>query len=326
MTSSYRALEPDRRVLTSPCGEEWEEIACPVCGDRRSELWLAAQDRLFGAPDTYRIVQCATCSLRFVNPRPTFAALGKHYESQYLCFVTPDELPALLRPILENMGRDNFVRRLKAMESVGGPITASTEILDVGCGLNGFLHYIQRTRGALGTGIDLNAKAIAYIRDHLKMPALEGTLESAKLESGRFDIVTMLQYLEHEGNPRQVLAEVRRVLRAGGQLVIEIPDPSGWPARVFKGRWAGLDLPRHLVYFQERTLRRALESEGFDLVSYQTFGLPFWTGISVYFSMQRQNEVPNQIAAMLASGLLGLPLLPLLPWTHEFALAIAKAR
>ena len=312
------------RRLRAPSGEEWEEVACPVCRHKKTQPWLQARDRLFGAPDTYNLVRCCRCDLQFMNPRPTLAALASHYKDGYAQFRTPEETPWYLRPFIQGWEIDATRRRFRDMERHLGRITPEMTFLDVGCGLNMLLSYIRKMRGAEGIGVDINERAVAYVRDNLGMRASLGTLASARLESDQFDVATMLHYLEHEGNPRAVLREVRRVLKPGGHIVIEIPDATGWPPRVFKGRWASLDIPRHLVFFREATLHHVLAEEGFRLLSYRTFGVPFWIGISLYYMLQRDNQVDKPFRALLASTIMGWPLLPLVPWTHEFAFAIAQ--
>ena len=313
-----------RRQLKSPFGEDWEEILCPLCKHHESHLWLEAQDRLFGAPDTYRIVRCKRCDLTYVNPRPTFSALDTHYKNDYLAFATSEETPWYMRPIVQGWEVMATRRRLKDMEKVIGRVSRDMKFLDVGCGLNMLLSHIQEQRGASGVGVDINEKAINYVREKLRMEAVLGTIESAGLAPDQFDVATMLHYLEHEGDPRRVLCEVRRVLKPHGYLVIEIPDPTGWPPRVFRGRWASLDIPRHLVFFCEDTLRRALLEEGFELMSYKKFGVPFWTGISMCYALQRENRVDDPIKSLLGSTILGWPFVPITSFTHEFAFAVAR--
>ena len=195
----------------------------------------------------------------YVNPRPTFASLGAHYPDDYFCYVSADDSAPLLRPIIKSLARGfpPFV----ASSSSRRPSGASSRrwrILDVGCGLNELLlRDRSKERGAVGTGVDMKDTMVARSREKLGMPIVHGTLESAHFDTGKFDLVTMIEYLEHELNPSNVLAESRRVLKTGGHVAIEIPFPGGWPARKFKNRWANLDVPRHLVFFDKETLVRA---------------------------------------------------------------------
>ncbi len=313
------------RTYVAEWGEEVEEVACPLCGGVQTETVTVGTDLLYGKPGKYPVVRCAGCGLSYVNPRPTFSSLGAHYPDDYFCYVPPEESPKLLRPIITSMARDTSLRRIQLIEKTVGPIQKDMKLLDVGCGLNDLLFRVKEERGAEGIGLDMKDTMVARSRDVLGMPIVEGTLVAAGFEAGRFDIVTMIEYLEHELDPMGALAEARRVTRPGGYLAIEIPEPEGWPARTFGKYWSNLDVPRHVVYFGRKTLEQAFRKSGFELVSYENFGIPFYTGVSVLFALGRHNAMRNTVTTPLLSGVLGAPFLPFLPWMKEFAFAIGRA-
>jgi ubiquinone/menaquinone biosynthesis C-methylase UbiE len=210
------------------------------------------------------------------------------------------------------------------LEKVIGRIPPQLMLADVGCGLNALLATIARERGPVGVGIDVKLSMVERIRDQLKMPAVHGTLADAHFADGELDLLLMLEYLEHEAAPCNVLAEARRVLKTGGHIAVEIPHMTGLPARLFKTRWFNLDVPRHLVFFDPTTLRRAFAEQGFELVSYDAFSTPLNIGISVLFSMGGVNLARRPMAPLIAA-MLGVPFLPVQHYLPEFALAVARA-
>jgi ubiquinone/menaquinone biosynthesis C-methylase UbiE len=317
----------DARVLrsfTSEHGEAQEEIACPLCGSTDAKVHLESKDALYDKPGKYRVMRCKICTLPYVSPRPTLAALGAHYPEDYMCYQAPEAAPKLVRGMSESIARNLTLRRLGRLETVIGRIPERAELADVGCGLNDLLVMIKNERGPVGTGIDFKPSIVKRIQDKLGMPAVQGTLADAKFASGQLDVVTMLEYLEHEPNPGAVLAESRRVLKKGGHVAIEIPHAAGWPARFFGSRWSNLDVPRHLVFFDPQTLGRALSDHGFELVSYQPFTVPFHFGISIVFALGGTGLGRNPLAPLLAAAL-GTPFLPFLRWLPEFAFAVGRA-
>lgn len=306
-------------------GEELEEVACPLCGNVESSLALEARDVLYDTAGTYRLVRCKGCELRFVNPRPTLSSLGDHYPDDYHCYRAAEDAPFWMQPSARMEISAAAAKRLRSIECVLGKLRPDMEILDVGCGRNVLLELIQRKRGARGLGIEFKAETAAYVRDVLGMPVIHGTLLDAALESARFDLLVMLEYLEHEPDPLRILGEARRVLKPGGHIAIEIPDPEGLPARLFKDRWVNLDLPRHLVFFDRKTLKRALAETGFQLVSHRSFGLPGYIGYSLFLSTGASNLMRHWDSISALAYMLGLPFLPALPWLREFSFVVAKA-
>jgi SAM-dependent methyltransferase len=313
------------RRFVADYGEELEEVACPLCGTTQSTLALEARDLLFNKPGTYRLVRCDACTLSYVNPRPTLAALGKHYPDDYHCYRPIEAAPRLLQPLARLELQQQAAGRLKAIERELGPLSPAMQILDVGCGRNALLKRILDTRGACGLGIEMKPEIAAYVRDELKMPVVEGTLLDAKLEAARFDLLVMLEYLEHEPDPLRVLSEARRVLKPGGHAIIEIPDPEGPPARMFGSRWVNLDLPRHLVFFDRKTLKDALSQTGFEVVSHRRFAVPLYVGYSVFLSMGGSDIMRHWEAITAISYGLGAAFLPALPWLPEFSFVVARA-
>ncbi|MDD9941319.1 MAG: class I SAM-dependent methyltransferase [Myxococcales bacterium] len=321
-------MHPCLRVLERTIadnGEALERVACPLCGETNATVALEARDRLYGTPNRYPVVRCEGCSLAYVNPRPTPEALGAHYPNDYHCYRTIDSYPKWLQPMARQDVIDQTKRRLKNIERVLGPIQPDMQLLDVGCGQNALLHFIKEERGATGLGIEMKAETAARVREQLGMPIVEGTLLDAGLEAARFDLVVMLNYLEHEPDPLRALRESRRVLKPGGHVAIEIPDPEGLPARLFGKHWVNLDVPRHLVFFDRNTIERALQQAGFELVSYRRFALPAYVGLNFLLTFGAHNIMRYWNTASATGYVLGLPFLPAMPWLPEFSFVVAKA-
>jgi SAM-dependent methyltransferase len=84
-----------------------------------------------------------------------------------------------------------------------------------------------------------------------------------------FDVVWAGEVLEHVADVVGLLAEVRRVLRWGGRLLLTTP----WHGRIVVATDAHFD-PRtdHLRFFSARTLRAVLGDAGFDQIEVRRAG------------------------------------------------------
>jgi ubiquinone/menaquinone biosynthesis C-methylase UbiE len=306
-------------------GEAQEEVPCLLCGADAPMLDRLAIDRLFGQPGAYRIVRCTSCDMRYVSPRPTFAALGAHYPDDYFPYRSEEDTPALLKPFTVPLVKLRWRSYVHRFEQARGPISTDTKIVDVGSGKNDFLSTVRELRGCVGTAVDFKPEMVAYVRDKLKMPIFEGTLQQAAFPAGSVDAVTMNEYLEHEPDPRAVLAEARRITRKGGHLAVEIPFTEGLPAKLFGARWSQIDAPRHLSHFTRATLAEMLRRSGYKLIHTRTFQVPFLIGMSVLqaFGAKRLGRMGLLDSALVA--LTALPFFLVHPLMDEFMFAVAEA-
>jgi hypothetical protein len=79
-------------------------------------------------------------------------------------------------------------------------------------------------------------------------------------------VVSMFHYLEHTPDPQLELQTARTVLRPGGHLLIDVPDPESRWAKVLRTRWMPWFQPQHLHLIPVHNLRRRLEELGFAIV------------------------------------------------------------
>lgn len=87
-------------------------------------------------------------------------------------------------------------------------------VLDYGAGNSPYRHVLSCERYVTA---DVSQNLAGEI-DHLIMPG-----ERLPIEDGAFDLVLLLDVLEHVPDPTFVLGEIRRMLVIGGRLVISVP-------------------------------------------------------------------------------------------------------
>lgn len=104
---------------------------------------------------------------------------------------------------------------------------ADRQILDCGCG-GGLLSEGMALRGAGGVlGIDLADSSLEIARVHAASAGVENldyrqisASELAAERPGEFDLVTCLEVLEHVPDPAGMVADLARLVRPGGDLVL----------------------------------------------------------------------------------------------------------
>lgn len=129
-------------------------------------------------------------------------------------------------------------------------------LLELGCGGGALLAAAQR-RGWQASGLDLNATALRLARQAahgaLVVRAAARTLPFA---SGVFDLIMAQHLIEHCETPALMVAECRRVLAPGGQIVLVTPNALYPDPALFAD-------PTHRQIFTARELRALFEQAGF---------------------------------------------------------------
>jgi SAM-dependent methyltransferase len=102
------------------------------------------------------------------------------------------------------------------------PIGPGRSVLDVGCGSGLFLRMAAE-RGAVPTGLDAAGGLLAIARNRVPGGRFEaGEMEALPFPDGSFDVVTGFTSFPFAADPVAALREARRVVRAGGRVVVAV--------------------------------------------------------------------------------------------------------
>lgn len=123
-------------------------------------------------------------------------------------------------------GVESFSQSQGRLEFLVRSLRPSTRVLNIGVG-NGTLESMAARKGVDIWSLDPSDRAIANLRKKLSLGerAQVGFCQSMPFPDGHFDVVVMSEVLEHldEEIFKATLAEVRRVLRAGGRFIGTVP-------------------------------------------------------------------------------------------------------
>ncbi len=274
--------------------------ACAACGGMDRRPWEAL-DGTDGRD--YRLHVCRDCGTWGVLPLPGEADLTAYYQEyarlhpesngivDSACFFANGgavhERGQVLRAVLRRLGG----KRPRAA-------------LDVGCG-HGFFLAALKARGIPATGIDLDAAAVARARRWFGVDAHEGSLDE-KLPLEDPELITAFEVLEHQRDPLRLAQQIRDRLPPGGWFAGSVPNAGGVGARLHGTRWRCVTAPRHLVYFNERSLARLLERAGFEVVFVGTirpFAAPNFTWRLRRSLVARAERAGSPLEVALLQGL-----------------------
>jgi SAM-dependent methyltransferase len=134
---------------------------------------------------------------------------------------------------------------------------AGARILEIGCGTGPNLDMLGRFGTVDAVEIDPEARAIASRR--LGRPVLDAPLpELTGIEAGGYDLVALLDVLEHVERDRDALAAIATKLKPGGRILIAVPAHP-W-------MWSAHDLVNHHKRrYTRKSLRAVIAAAGLKL-------------------------------------------------------------
>src|SRR5258708_15250718 len=88
----------------------------------------------------------------------------------------------------------------------------------------------------------------------------------SQLTPASYDVVALINVLEHLPNPQQMLRVVAGLARPGGLVLVHVPNLGGLPGRMAGAHWHQIEPLAHYYYFTARTLSQLLAKCGFQVV------------------------------------------------------------
>lgn len=143
-------------------------------------------------------------------------------------------------------------------------------LLDIGCGYGHWMHFM-RDKGFKVRGLEPVQEGVDWARQmglEVECSPIEGFEPSG---SSRYEVVTMLNVLEHLRDPVSTLGSVARdYCSDGGLLLLKVPNEFNslqlLANETFQlGNW-WIARPQHINYFNSKSLTSVLNRSGFDVI------------------------------------------------------------
>ncbi|AFZ20910.1 class I SAM-dependent methyltransferase [Allocoleopsis franciscana] len=223
-----------------------ETINCNLCGSEEYRVVYSMPDRLYFNDEWFTVVECKSCGLGFVNPRPTYSEIFRYYPPSFY----------------ESFEKERVFHqrryRNQAKFLTGIPMGKDKNILlDVGCANGDFPRYMQTIGWEVeGVEVSPNSKPISdfkiYNQEFTDIP----------IHEAYYDAITAWAVLEHVHNPMSYFRKAAEVLKPGGFFVFLVTNFESISSKnLFRE-----DLPRHLYFFTEKTVKEYLEKSGLELL------------------------------------------------------------
>lgn len=218
----------------------------------------AVSSKTIGIKSSFEWERCRQCHLHYVRTE------DHHLDEYYKDYYGDDS------PVVPDSVRNRLDQLVQSFE----PYRSLNRVLDVGFGA-GWLLRAAAEQGWSCWGTELAMESIRVARVE-GWQVSQADLPDSELPPGHFDVITLVEVLEHLPDPLAYLKETTRLLRPGGLLYGTTPNARGVNARILGLDWTGYSAPEHLQLFSPRALRYGLASAGLDLIHLRAEGFnPF---------------------------------------------------
>ncbi len=162
------------------------------------------------------------------------------------------------------------------------------KVLDVGCASGWFLDKFHGFYPEADlTGVDASDKAISYGKKFYKgINLIHADAHKLPFGNKNFDLVLCTEVLDHVAEPLKVLKEIKRVLKPGGIVIVELDDSQNFIFRFIWYVW--IHLPgsvwnhAHIHEFSIEKLESMIKRSGFRIIKKRIFRL----GMGVAFQLE----------------------------------------
>lgn len=251
--------------------------SCLACGATDLETAFTTRDLRHGLLGEFTIQVCNACGSGATDPAVADPSLAypETYQNHGRRESFPDRLfrAAVRRTATQPrtwVGR--LILRAVPAADVGAPLPHGARLLDVGAG-SGHAVSAFRAAGIDAWGLEPSERAVKGAHEAGFPFIRRGTLLDRPYPREKWDVIRFWHTLEHAPSPLDDLREAKRILRAGGRIVIGVPNFSGAGSRLFRENWDGLEVPRHFVHFTPNGLRSILARGAFSGAAVRTVAI-----------------------------------------------------
>ena len=218
-----------------------EKADCTIC--KNSTLHTIFRKNLF------KYVKCDNCNLVFVSPRLKMEEVNKIYS---ICF------EGKLEKKQGESDQSKHYSLIKTFEK----FRSNNRILDIGC-FNGIFLKGAKDLNWEVYGTEVSSDVIKHAVQNTDGGDIRyGELEEINYPDNYFDVIVLLDVIEHLPDPYKTVKEINRILRPGGLLYFDTPNFNSLE-RYIVGKKLHTIFPWHFYYFTPSSVKNLLKQSGF---------------------------------------------------------------
>jgi SAM-dependent methyltransferase len=266
---------------------------CFLCGAEMAPRFKTRDHLRPEVSTEYSLEWCTGCEFGRIAGEFTPAEVAAFYTDGYYTHVAQNDSEQSSMGLLDRLRVHLAWRTDRGVDLSPGEVIQSKPsptLCDVGCGSGHTMSaFKQAGYDAVGIEPDPAARALASRVGDVFGGTAEALPEA--MAEREFDTVLLSHVLEHCIDPLAALRNVKSMLAPRGTAIIEVPNNAARGFEMYGPAWFFADIPRHLQFFTEHSLRNALDRAGLRVTRV------LYTGYTRQFAPQwlaAQKEIRKQ--------------------------------
>lgn len=237
---------------------------CFLCGTEMVPRFKTRDHLRPEVSTEYSLAWCQACGFGRIAGESTPGEVAAFYTEGYYTHTSPEVAERSSMRLLDRLRVHLAWRTDRGVDLSPSEVVRSNpfpSLCDVGCGSGQAMDAFKQA-GYDAVGIEPDPAARAWASRIGKV--FEGTAEALPeaIAEREFDVVLLSHVLEHCVDPAAALRNVKRLLAPQATAIIEVPNNAALGFEMYGPGWFFADIPRHLQFFTENSLRKALSQAG----------------------------------------------------------------
>ncbi len=226
---------------------------CPACKSKKSAA--------YGVKNDYHLEKCKTCGTLFADVSLENAETADRVQDLYDHYY---DFANYQLPKAAEISLQKIVNSFEDVRQTGN-------FIDIGFGEGGMLSVADKNHWKC-FGTELSPQALNYAEEKGWIVS-KNALSDARFPKGEFDVVTMIELIEHVPNPDSFFETSFELLRPNGLLFFTTPNAKSINQRFLGTNWSIVSPPEHITIWSPDGSKQALERNHFTTMKIRTEGL-----------------------------------------------------
>jgi SAM-dependent methyltransferase/polysaccharide pyruvyl transferase WcaK-like protein len=232
-------------------------ILCDICGSSERKILF---DRGRDTTSCANAI-CQRCGFVYLISRKDKDELRSYYSTGQYSLDINNRMDLLKPDDIKKSEEIAWLRFRKLSTIMDLHSQTPKRFLEIGCGLGSFLRLMSGAGWDI-LGLEPDPTRVEAAKHEYRIPLQPHFYEDTVFPDNCFDLVASFHVLEHVSSPRIFLNKVRKEIKPGGKLYLEVPCIE----HPYRGDLDRFFWSLHLSTFSKNTLLGLLEQVGFRIL------------------------------------------------------------